>query len=120
LAVCGRAGLAACSGEPQARWNFFVRFPACPGSSPTSCPAGWADLTLAADFFVFSGLVLGGCRCQTRADTTISSFSAKGAIRHQPRGSAMYRTCELTSSGNRLFSMTGLVVSQVRTPGGRT
>jgi hypothetical protein len=36
------------------------------------------------------------------------------------RGSARYRTCELTSSGSRLFSMTGLVVSQVSTPGGST
>jgi hypothetical protein len=62
----------------------------------------------------------GGCRCHTRADNKMSSFSANGAIRHQLRGSAMYRSCELTSSGNRLLSMTGRVVSQVSTPGGST
>jgi hypothetical protein len=93
---------------------------ACAWASPASCGASLADLTWAGDFFARSGLALGGCRCHTRADTRISSFSAKGAIRHQVRGSARYLSCELTSSGSRLFSMTGLVMSQVRTPGGRT
>jgi hypothetical protein len=48
----------------------------------------------------------------------MSSFSANGTIRHQVRGSATYRNCELTSSGNLLLSMTGRVHSQVSTPGG--
>jgi hypothetical protein len=73
---------------------------------------------LITTFFVFFGRALGGCWCHTRAVTRISSFSENGAIRHQVRGSATYLSCELTSSGSRLLSMTGLVVSQVRTPGG--
>jgi len=77
----------------------------------------WA---MAGDFFAFSGLALGGCWCHTWADTKMSSFSANGAIRHQVRGSATYRSCELTSSGNRSLSMTGRVHSQVSTPGGST
>jgi hypothetical protein len=70
--------------------------------------------------FAFFGRTCDGWRCQTRADSWMSSFSANGAIRHQVRGSAMYRSCELTSSGNRLLSMTGRVVSHVSTPGGST
>jgi hypothetical protein len=77
-----------------------------------------AERAWAGAFFARFGRALGGWLCHTRAVTRISSFSANGAIRHQVRGSATYRTCELTSSGSRLFSMTGLVVSQVRTPGG--
>ena len=50
----------------------------------------------------------------------MSSFSARGAIRHQVCGSVKYRSCELTSSGSFLLSMTGRVVSQVSTPGGST
>jgi hypothetical protein len=68
----------------------------------------------------FFDRAFGACLCHTRAETVISSFSAKGAIRHQLFGSAIYRSCELTSSGNRLLSMTGRVVSQVSTPGGST
>jgi hypothetical protein len=79
-----------------------------------------ACLAGSRDFLAFFGRALGGCLCHTRADTKMSSFSANGAIRHQVRGSAMYRNCELTSSGNLLLSMTGRVVSQVRTPGGST
>jgi hypothetical protein len=105
----GKAVGCAASGSMAASWD--------PAGSWGDSPAG---LAWAGDVFAFLGLTLGGCWCHTRADTTISSFSAKGAIRHQVRGSAMYRSCELTSSGSRLFSMTGLVVSQVRTPGGRT
>jgi hypothetical protein len=75
---------------------------------------------LAGDFFALAGRPLGGCRCHTRADSMTSSFSVNEAIRHHVRGSDMYRSWELTSSGSRLFSMTGLVVSQVRTPGGST
>jgi hypothetical protein len=77
-------------------------------------------LAVACDFRAFFGRAFGGCLCHTRADTKMSSFSATGAIRHQVRGSAMYRSCELTSSGNLLLSMTGRVVSQVSTPGGST
>jgi hypothetical protein len=110
----------AASGSMAASRASDGRGSACAGASPASCGARSADLTWAGDFFARSGLALGGCWCHTRADTTISSFSAKGAIRHQVRGSARYLSCELTSSGSRLFSMTGLVVSQVRTPGGRT
>jgi hypothetical protein len=88
-------------------------------SSAGTCRTGALDWALAVDLFGFLGVAFGGCRCHTRAVTRISSFSANGAIRHQVRGSAMYRSCELTSSGNRLLSMTGLVVSQVSTPGGR-
>ena len=79
-----------------------------------------ADLARPAAFRAFLGRAPGGCRCHTRTDTKTSSFSAKGAIRHQIRGSDRYRSCELTSSGSRLFSMTGRVVSQVSTPGGST
>jgi hypothetical protein len=50
----------------------------------------------------------------------MSSLSANGAIRHHVRGSATYRSYELTSSGNRLLSMTGRVVRQVSTPSGNT
>ncbi len=101
------------------------------GRSITGCTKAWGDSSAgtcrtdaldpawAVDFFAFMGRAFGGCLCHTRAVTRISSFSANGAIRHQVRGSAMYRTCELTSSGNRLLSMTGLVHSQVSTPGGR-
>ncbi len=89
-------------------------------SSPGTCRTGALDRALAMDLFAFAGRAFGGCRCHTRAVTKISSFSANGAIRHQVRGSATYRSCELTSSGNRLLSMTGLVHSQVSTPGGRT
>ena len=86
---------------------------------PVARAAGPAGLrvTLA---LAFLDCALGGCLCHTRADTRISSFSENGAIRHQARGSAMYRSCELTSSGKRLLSMTGRVVSQVSTPGGST
>jgi hypothetical protein len=63
---------------------------------------------------------LGGALCHTRTVTSMSSFSANGAMRHQVRGSAMYRSCEVMSSGNRLLSITGRVVSQVSTPGGNT
>jgi hypothetical protein len=68
----------------------------------------------------FSARACAGFRCHTRADSAMWSFSANGAIRHQVRGSEMYRRCELTSSGSRLFSMTGRVVSQVSSPGGST
>src|SRR5580658_2260169 len=56
---------------------------------PAACGAGAPGRARAGAFF---GRTFGGCACHTRADTTISSFSAKGAIRHQARGSAMYRT----------------------------
>ena len=79
-----------------------------------------AERALAGVLFTLFGRALGGWLCHTRAVTRISSFSANGAIRHQVRGSATYRNCELTSSGSRLLSMTGLVVSQVSTPGGST
>ena len=79
-----------------------------------------ADLARPAAFLAFLGRAPGGCRCHTRTDTKTSSFSANGAIRHQVRGSDRYRSCEPTSSGSRLFSMTGRVVSQVSTPGGST
>src|SRR6185312_13725505 len=88
-------------------------------SSSASAAASWGsrmtERALAGAFCAFFGRALGGWLCHTRAVTRISSFSANGAIRHQVRGSATYRSCELTSSGSRLFSMTGLVVSQVRT-----
>jgi hypothetical protein len=91
-------------------------------SSSASTAASWGsrmtERAVAGAFLAFFGRALGGWLCHTRAVTRISSFSANGAIRHQVRGSATYRSCELTSSGSRLFSMTGLVVSQVRTPGG--
>jgi hypothetical protein len=91
-------------------------------SSSASTAASWgsrmAERALTGAFFTLFGRALGGWLCHTRAVTRISSFSANGAIRHQVRGSATYRSCELTSSGSRLLSMTGLVVSQVRTPGG--
>jgi len=102
------------------------------GRTTTGCAKAWGDSSagtgqtgalgraLAVSFWIFLGRALGGCWRHTRAVTKISSFSANGAIRHQVRGSAMYLSCELTSSGNRLFSMTGLVVSQVSTPGGST
>ncbi len=89
-------------------------------SSPGTSRTGALDWASAVDLFPFLGRAFGGCRCHTRAVTKISSFSANGAIRHQVRGSATYRSCELTSSGNRLLSMTGLVHSQVSTPGGST
>ena len=89
-------------------------------SSAGTCRAGTTDWALAVDLFAFWGRAFGGCRCHTLAVTRISSFSANGAIRHQVRGSAMYLACELTSSGNRLLSMTGRVHSQVSTPGGST
>ena len=79
-----------------------------------------ADLARPAAFLAFLGRAPGGCRCHTRTDTKTSSFSANGAIRHQVRGSDRYRSCEPTSSGSLLFSMTGRVVSQVSTPGGST
>ena len=66
-----------------------------------SCVADAAGLALTTAFFAFFGRALGGCWCHTRAVTAISSFSANGAIRHQVRGSATYRSCELTSSGSR-------------------
>jgi hypothetical protein len=87
-------------------------------AAATVCLA--ACLAGSGDFLAFFGRALGGCLCHTRADTKMSSFSARGAIRHQVLGSATYRSCELTSSGNLLLSMTGRVVSQVRTPGGST
>ena len=107
MAAAGR-GLAGCTSAKGSN------------SSPGTCRTGALDRELAVDLFPFLGRAFGGCRCHTRAVTKISSFSANGAIRHQVRGSAMYRSCELTSSGNRLLSMTGLVHSQVSTPGGRT
>ncbi len=64
------------------------RTSACAGSSAVSCSAGALDAASAAIFFAVLGRALGGCRCHTRADTMISSFSANGAIRHQVRGSA--------------------------------
>jgi len=51
---------------------------------------------------------------------TISFFSANGASRHQVRGSSTYRAWDRISSGSRLPSSTGLVVSQASTPGGST
>jgi hypothetical protein len=87
-------------------------------SSPATSTAGALDGTSTAALFAFLGRTLGGLLCHTRADTTMSSFSAYGAIRHQVCGSAMYRSCELTSSGSRLLSITGRVVSHVSTPGG--
>ena len=57
---------------------------------------------------------------QTRAVTTIWSFSLSGTSLTHVRGSVRYRACDSTSSGSRLLSMTGLVVSQVSTPGGST
>jgi hypothetical protein len=90
------------------------------GGAATATVCLAACLAGSGDFLAFFGRALGGCLCHTRADTKMSSFSAKGAIRHQVLGSAMYRSCELTSSGNLLLSMTGRVVSQVRTPGGST
>lgn len=87
----------------------------------SACSGAAADALAAIKVFLaLFGRAFGGCRCHTRAVTRMSSFSANGAIRHQLRGSATYRSCELTSSGNRLLSMTGLVVSQVSTPGGNT
>ena len=81
-------------------------------SSSASTTASWgsrmAERALAGAFFTLFGRALGGWLCHTRAVTRISSFSANGAIRHQVRGSATYRSCELTSSGSRLLSMTGL------------
>jgi hypothetical protein len=59
-------------------------------------------------------------RRHTRQTMTISFFSANGAIRHQVRGSRTYRAWERISSGSRLPSRTGLVVSQASTPGGST
>ena len=44
--------------------------------------------------------------------TRSSSFSANGAIRHMVRGSAMQRSCELTSSGNRFLSLAGLLAAR--------
>src|SRR6202030_1967181 len=85
-------------------------------SSPASTPASWnsgtAGWALAAAFFALFGRALGGWECHTRAVTRISSFSANGAIRHQVRGSAMYRSCDPTSSGSRLLSITGRGVGQ--------
>ena len=72
------------------------------------------------------GAVVGACRLvvcrlrQTRALSTIWSFSLSGASRTQVRGSLRYLSCDSASSGSRLFSMTGLVVSQVSSPGGST
>ena len=120
-AVCRAAsGLAIARLALTGRTSGTGRTSACAMSSATgaaSCGTEAAGRTRTTAFFVFLGRALGGCRCHTRADTTISSFSANGAIRHQVRGSATYRSCELTSSGRRLLSITGLVVSQVRTPG---
>ena len=107
------AGRLALTGRTSAEASSSASTPA----SWSSGPAGWA---LAAAFLALFGRALGGWECHTRAVTRISSFSANGAIRHQVRGSAMYRSCDPTSSGSRLLSMTGLVVSQVRTPGGST
>ncbi|MGD0702455.1 MAG: hypothetical protein ABSA02_21555 [Trebonia sp.] len=55
---------------------------------------------------------------QTRAVTTIWSFSLSGTSLTHVRGSVRYLACDSISSGSRLLSMTGLVVSQVITPGG--
>ncbi len=85
-----------------------------------NCGTDALDRTLAVSRLAFLGRAFGGWRCHTRAVTRISSFSVNGAMRHQVRGSATYLSCELTSSGNRLLSMTGLVVNQVSTPGGST
>jgi hypothetical protein len=63
---------------------------------------------------------LGGYRCHTRTNTMMSSFSLLGAIRHQARGSARYRNWDPINSGSRLLSITGRVVSHVKTPGGNT
>ena len=98
-----------------------VRGDSCPATSrpsPATSTAGALDGASTAALFAFLGRTFGGWLCHTRADTTMSSFSANGAIRHQVCGSAMYRSCELTSSGSRLLSMTGRVVSHVSTPGG--
>ena len=57
---------------------------------------------------------------QTRAVRTIRSLSLSGVSLTQVLGSVRYLACDSTSSGSRLFSMTGLVVSQVSTPGGST
>jgi hypothetical protein len=57
---------------------------------------------------------------QTRAVRTIWSFSLSGVSLTQVFGSVRYLACDSTSSGSRLFSMTGLVVSQVSSPGGST
>jgi hypothetical protein len=55
---------------------------------------------------------------QTRALTTTWSFSLSGTSLTHVRGSVRYRACDSTNSGSRLLSMTGLVVSQVISPGG--
>ena len=55
-----------------------------------ACSAGAPDRARVG--VTFFRRTFGGCPCRTRADNKISSFSAKGAIRHQARGSVMYRT----------------------------
>ena len=52
-----------------------------------SCAAAWACWARLAALRSFLDRVPGGCRCQTRTDTRISSFSVSGAIRTQVRGS---------------------------------
>jgi hypothetical protein len=115
-AVC-RADI---NGLAAARLALTGRTSAWGDSSAAACSTSALDRASAGASFAFFGRARGGCLCHTRAVTRMSSFSANGAIRHQVRGSAMYRSCELTNSGKRLLSMTGRVVSQVSTPGGNT
>ncbi|WP_264159476.1 hypothetical protein [Actinomadura rudentiformis] len=91
----------------------------------TSWTTGWAFFALRAfrrDLMAArSGAAIGAGasgRRQTRATMTTSRGSRMGVSRHQVRGSATYRPCEISSSVRRLPSMTGRVDSQVRTPGG--
>ncbi len=87
---------------------------------PTAGRAVSGSLAGPRDLAAFLARAFAGSRRHTRADSAMWSFSAKGAIRQKVFASARYRSWELTSSGSRLFSMTGRVVSQVSTPGGST
>jgi hypothetical protein len=80
-----------------------------------------AEVSLAELMVTSDGRALdhAACRCQTWPTTVISSGSATGRSRHHVRGSDRYLSCELISSGSRLFSSTGRVASQVASPGGR-
>ena len=75
-----------------------------PGPARDPGPRRWRRTGLGPGAFSHAssaGPWAAGC-ATLAAVTRISSFSANGAIRHQVRGSATYRSCELTSSGKPL------------------
>lgn len=91
-------------------------------SSPAICTAGSA-MAVAAGRTVGRdrrGAGVGRLACHTCEYTVTSSFSWTATSRHQERGSPRYRSCDSNNSGSFLFSNTGLVMSQVSTPGGST